>query len=274
MSFFKKAKPYLKVLGLISVFAFLFINQFLGIASLGSGDLATLWYQSCILIGFIAIFYIIKIHKFYITDILFSLLFGVLISLNNNFNPLIAPITVLTFYSACCIFRKYNFMEKVFASDLKTAIKSIGFGLAVGIIPAMINVVEYYIKGGYTLPEFSFSNLIPGAIGALQPGIYEEILFRFFLYAFVVNAFKGEIPKNKFATIMTWFLMICPHCIMHGEFSVERFISEPFFAIANLVYMCVVFGVPTVWLMKKKNIQSSMAAHWLFDFLRFWIAQR
>ena len=61
---------------------------------------------------------------------------------------------------------------------------------------------------------------------------------------------------------------------MHGEFSVERFISEPFFAIANLVYMCVVFGVPTVWLMKNKNIQSSMAAHWLFDFLRFWIAQR
>ena len=65
MSFFKKAKPYLKVLGLISVFAFFFINQFLCIVSLGSGDLATLWYQSCILIGFIAIFYIIKIRKFY-----------------------------------------------------------------------------------------------------------------------------------------------------------------------------------------------------------------
>ena len=84
-------------------------------------------------------------------------------------------------------------MEKVFASDLKTAIKSIGFGLAVGIIPAMINVVEYYIKGGYTLPEFSFSNLIPGAIGALQPGIYEEILFRFLSYN--NNLFSSSFTK-------------------------------------------------------------------------------
>lgn len=267
----KTIKSYLKVFSLILIFAFLFFNTILDqpIMVLGTGNLAELWYQNHIVIGFIAIFYIIKLHKFHFVDILCAILFGALMSVNSGINPVITPITVFCYYAACCILRKYTSEDKIMPSNTKDYVKSIGIAFAVGFIPALLNIVEYYIKNGYTLPYFHFSKIITGGMEALQPGISEEIVFRFFLYAFVVNAFKGKIPKTKTATIMMYFLMIVPHCIMHGEFTATAFAHNPTQTILYLIYMCVIYGVPTTWLMTHKNIHSAMTAHWLYDFLRF-----
>ena len=188
-----------------------------------------------------------------------------------GFNPIITPIGVIAYYSACCMFRKYNFENKIFKINFRTILNHIGFGLLVGIIPALLNVSEYYINDGYTLPQFGMDGIFPAAVRALQPGISEEIVFRFFLYAFILSAFKGVIPKTKFVTVMTYVLLIVPHCVMH--YPSMDFITNPLGTVLNLVYMCCVFGIPAVWLLENKSLYSAIAFHWLCDFMRFWIVR-
>ena len=265
-------KSYLKVSLLFIVFLALFIcsiaKDYFKTGIGVTGDFASLWYWNFLLIGFIAIFYILKIHKFYLRDFFTSIAFGIIVSLYSGFNPIITPIIVFSYYAACCIFRQYN-SQKIFICEFTKSFKFIGFGILVGIIPAIFNLIEFYIQDGYKFNPVNLSGVLPAAMSALQPGIGEEIVFRFFLYAFIVNAFKGEMPKTKFVSIMTYILLILPHCWMH--YPPLNFINEPILTILNLAYMCLVFGVPAVWLMKNKNLYSAISFHWFIDFIRFCI---
>lgn len=98
-------------------------------------------------------------------------------------------------------------------------------------------------------------------MGALQPDISEEVVFRFFLHAFVLNAFKGEIPKTEFDSILTYVLLILPHSFMH--YPPLDFINTPSSTTLNLVYMSCVFGFPAVWLLKYKTLYSSITGYTL-----------
>ena len=89
------------------------------------------------------------------------------------------------------------------------------------------------------------------------------------MYAFVVNAFKEEIQKTKWATTLTYILLILPHCWMH--YPSLDFVTNPVGTLLNLTYMCVVFGIPAAWLMKNKNLYAAIGFHWFIDFIRFWI---
>lgn len=264
-------KNNLKVLSLLFVFLALFVffllKSYYNINIIITGNLATLWYWNYILIGLIAFFYIFKIHKFYIIDFLFAIILGVIMSINSGFNPIIAPITMFSYYAACCIFKKYNSQIIIQRTNFKSNCKAIGFGILVGIIPAILNLIEFYIQDGYKFPEFSLSRFLPGAMGAFQPGISEEIVFRFFLYAFILNAFKGEIPTTKSASILIYVLLILPHSFMH--YPPLDFINNPLLTTLNLVYMSCVFGIPAVWLLKHKTLYSAIAFHWFVDFIRF-----
>ncbi len=268
-----QVKSYLKVISLFAMFLLLFIfsilKNYFNISIVVVGNLASLWYWNYILIGFIALFYIFKIHKFYITDFLLAIAFGVVMSINSGFNPIITSITIFSYYAACCMLKKYNSQEKILKINSKYIIKDIGFGVLVGIIPAICNLIEFYIQDGYSFPPFSLSRLLPGAMGALQPGISEEIVFRFFLYAFIVNAFKGKIPKTKIFSVVMYTLLILPHSFMH--YPPLDFINTPLVTTLNLIYMSCVFGIPAVWLMKNKTLYSAVTFHWFLDFIRFWI---
>ena len=262
-----------KIIALFAVFLLLFsfsvVKKFLNISFPATGQLGSLWYWNYILLGLVSVFYIFKLHKFYIMDFITTVAFGIAMSLQSGFNPIITPISVIAYYSACQIFRMYSYENKIFKLDYKTILNHIGFGILIGILPAILNVLEFYIQDGYTLPQFSINKFFPAVVRALQPGISEEIVFRFFLYAFVLNAFKGKIPKTKFATVMTYALLIIPHCVMH--YPASDFITNPLGTVLNLIYMCCVFGVPSVWLLKRKSLYPAMAFHWFVDFIRFWI---
>ena len=137
-----------------------------------NGVLGSLWYWNCILVGFIAIFYILKIHKFYLWDFLASVAFGFVAFIYGGFNLVLTPIMVFAHYAACCIFRKYNLQKTKFAVETKNIFKSFGFGILVGAIPAILNVIEYYVQDGYKLNPINLTAILPGAAGALQPGIF------------------------------------------------------------------------------------------------------
>ena len=59
----------------LALFVFSLLKSYYNINIIITGNLATLWYWNYILIGFIALFYILKIHKFYIIDFLIATIF-------------------------------------------------------------------------------------------------------------------------------------------------------------------------------------------------------
>ena len=262
-----------KIIALFVVFLLLFsfsvVKFFFNISFPVTGQLGSLWYWNYILLGLISAFYVFKLHKFHIMDFITSVAFGIAMSLQSGFNPVIGSITLIAYYSACQIFRMYSYENKIFKLNYKAILNHIGFGILIGILPAILNVLEFYIQDGYTLPTFSMDRFFPAAVRALQPGISEEIVFRFFLYAFILNAFKGVIPKTKFVIVMTYALLIIPHGVMH--YPTSDFITNPLGTVLNLIYMCCVFGVPSVWLLKRNSLYSAIAFHWFVDFIRFWI---
>ena len=271
----RKINPYFKVLKLILLFVLLFfvsVLSYLKIINIFvTGVLGTLWYWNYITTGIISIIYVFKFRNFVLFDIIISLLLS-LLCCTSGFNPIIVPVTFLSFLSGAFIFRSYN-QEFKFCVGLKNTLKSIGFGILIGIVPGMINIIEFLLKG-YTLKVPNFYDIYSSFLRALQPGISEEIVFRFFLFAYVTAAFKGKIPKTMTSNLLIYLLLIVPHCIMHNEFLPVNFISNFNTTILNLIYMCAVFGIPSVYLIKNRNLYCAIGFHWFCDFVRFTLTNR
>ena len=100
----------------------------------------------------------------------------------------------------------------------------------------------------------------------LKPGIHEEIICHFFLLAFVTLVFKGVVPKNKFSTFLIYFLCGVPHQILHYP---EVFIQNPINGLINTIIVELLLGVPMIWLIRNKNLQTAIAFHWMVDFVSF-----
>ena len=94
---------------------------------------------------------------------------------------------------------------------------------------------------------------------ALRAGLFEEILFCTFLYAFCVEV----AGKKKFNHIQTFFcllIMILPHVLIHFSGTIE---------IGSLIVMSVAFGLPFALLQWKVNLSAAIGAHALVDLIRF-----
>ncbi|MDR1364828.1 MAG: CPBP family intramembrane metalloprotease [Oscillospiraceae bacterium] len=265
-------KPYLKIFSLITIFILFLMLQLseeLGNLRLPfNGQLGTLTYWNCILIGFISIFYIFKIKKFYIWDLITGIILGCICFFRPNFiNPILLSITIFSYYSAAYIFRNYG-KQNYFLADFKNILNSVKTGILISIIPTITNIVEFKFINNLSV-DFNLIRFPFAMFAALQPGIAEEVIFRFFLLAFVLNAFKGKLPKTNFIEFLIYFLMIVPHCLLH--YQMNEFIQNPIPAILNLIYMCVFYGIPAVWLMKNKNLYAAISFHWFIDFIRFWL---
>ncbi len=184
-----------------------------------------------------------------------------------GYNGYISSITVFVcYYSACQIFRKYKQESKYFAIDIKKFLKSLLLGIVLAVPFAIINVFVMNFLSGSSFKEFSFSNIIPAAMHAIPPGISEEVIFRFFVLAFVTHVFKGNIPKDKFTTFLVYSLCIVPHNLIHYP---AVFANNLMVGMGISLFTVLLFGVPMTWLVRNKNLQMSVAFHWFIDFIRF-----
>ncbi len=268
----KDYKPYLCIGAFLAAFAVMFALNFImpidktifvyHFKSLNARALHWSELSLCVLSSY----YILKMKKFVFLDFIVGAVFGY-IAYYAGFNEYISAITTaLCYYSACQIFRKYKQENKYFNLDIKKLLKSLLIGTVLAIPFAIINVLASITMSGNNFKSFNFSNIIPAALHALPPGTSEEIIWHFFLLAFVTWVFKGKIPKNKPTAFLIYFLCAVPHTLLHLP---ETFVNNPMGAIIFFLFMCLLFGVPMTWLVKNKNLQTSMAFHWFIDFIRF-----
>ena len=270
--FRKDYKPYLYIGAFLAVFAIMFaVNFILPIQKTilvyhFNSINARIYHWSILLICSIAIYYIFKVRKFNLLDLIFAMAFGCL-AFHAGWNGYITSITTaLCYYSACQIFRKYKQENKYFSVSVKALIKSLLLGVVLAVPFSVINNLAILFSGNSGFKEFNISNVIPSALHALSPGTSEEIIWHFFLLAFVTQVFRGDIPKNKTTTFLIYFLCVVPHTLLHLP---STFVNNPMGAIVPFLFMSLLFGLPMTWLVRNRNLQTSMAFHWFIDFARF-----
>ncbi len=220
----------------------------------------------------LAVFYIFKIRTMNFKDLAVSCLLGIILIVffDKDAGYIQVVATIVCYYSACQIFRYYSKQDKYFDLDVKNNVKSFFKGCLYAIPFALINDLAIYLtytnKQINNFKAFSVFSIFSEAKSALSPGISEEVIFHFFLLAFVVDVFKGDIPKKKFALYLTYLLTVVPHSLIHLP---DVILSNPLMALFQLVFTSVLFGFPMVWLVKNKNLQTSIGFHWGVDFFRF-----
>ena len=101
---------------------------------------------------------------------------------------------------------------------------------------------------------------------ALQPGIAEEIIFRFFIMNVLMVVLSKYFSKNT-AIILSFIFAIVPHSLIHFS---ELWIVNPIGAISMLILTCSLFGFPMAYLQYKRDLETAIAFHWCIDFIRFW----
>lgn len=216
-----------------------------------------MWHWLELLISGLAIFYIFKMKNFSLKDLVVSIILGFMSCTYYSYISGIA--TTICYYSACQILRHYSHKDKFFDVGVKDTVKSLLLGILYAIPFAIVN------NFGMFFGSVRFTSIKFASLTALSPGISEEVIFHFFLLAFAAHLFKGNIPRNKFAVLLTYILAIVPHSLIHLPLA---FTKNPIGALMQFTVISLLFGIPMTWIVKNKNLQTSISFHWFVDFIR------
>ena len=253
---------------LFAIFMGLFLVNFLGIR-LDENATASAWtlLVFCVIISSIVM--LIKNKLPNKKQIGISLVLGVLVliagfgvNMSIHFGMLpMAIVTTLCASAMFSIFNRYpdNAMKLLKSNSVKSVVISIVIGIAVGVV---LGVVNLFLSG----EELNLTITPSAFIVALNPGVFEELALRAFIYAFCLYLMRGEIT-SKAQNFTLWFMMIVPHVLIHTP---DVFIYDGILAgMQSAVFLTVLFGFPFAFLQRKVDITSAMIAHGVVIAIRF-----
>lgn len=261
IEFYKNHKPYI----FMAIFLLMYLSLFVlnlcipteySILAENQSYSNRMWIVCNLLLIVIATYYIFKTKHFSWPDLVVALILGAAPFVLEH-NPIALIENMVCYYAACSMFRKCSFDKKVFNFDFRNTLKSFGFGIFFGIPLAIINVM---IDGKYSFLDPRIWNL-PNILNALlnsSGAMSEEITYHFLPLAMVVYWFQKEMPKSYKAQVPIYIFLILPHAMNHIA---TGFTVDPMLAILECVKESIIFGIPFVWLMKNKGIQSNSMAH-------------
>jgi hypothetical protein len=139
--------------------------------------------------------------------------------------------------------------------------KSILFGLAVGLPFAVVNGFALQLTQGRPV---SWQNPLAALMDALQPGIVEEVVYRFALLGLLWMALRKPLPNQ--AGWIAGLLALLVHNFMHFD---ELWLESPLVALGMGLVMALLWGLPPTILALRKSLDSAIAFHWIQDAARF-----
>ncbi|MCL2569505.1 MAG: hypothetical protein FWE12_08810 [Oscillospiraceae bacterium] len=186
--------------------------------------------------------------------------FGVHMSIHFGMLPL-AVVTLLCALAMFSVFRAHpeQALRLLKNDSAQSAAGSVAIGLAVGIVCGGINL---FLSG-----EELRLRVTPAAfLVALNPGVYEEIAFRAFLFAACLYCLRGGV-HSKTQHFTLWFMMIVPHVLIHTP---DMFLEQGLIAgLGSILVLTALFGMPFAVLQRKRDIISAMVAHGVVMVIRF-----
>lgn len=171
-------------------------------------------------------------------------------------------ITFLAYIAGCSLIQEGNGVRSlVNEGEIKNTFKSLLYGAVVSIPFACINVAYFVITQG----SIRFQNPLISGFLALQPGIGEEIIFRFFIINVASTILRNKLSQKHLLFVVA-FLSVIPHSILHFP---DLWLNNLPGAIFMLISTSLLFGLPNAYIQCTRNLESAMGFHWFTDFLRF-----
>ncbi len=138
---------------------------------------------------------------------------------------------------------------------------SIVLGLLTGLPLAVLNVIA--LQATYARAT-AWQDPAAAVMDALQPGIVEEIVFRFALWGLCWLALSDSLPAQsaRLSGLITLFV----HSYAHFS---DEFVDSPLLALTVGMAIAVVWGLPPYILARHKGLEGAISFHWLQDAARF-----
>ena len=134
-------------------------------------------------------------------------------------------------------------------------------GLAVGLPLAVINVVALQFTQGQAIQRQS---PLAALLDALQPGIVEEVVYRFALWGLLWLVLRNSLPEG--APWLAGLLATLVHTFAHLDALLAQ---SPLTALGMGLAMFVLWGLPLFFLARRRGLESAIAFHWIQDMARF-----
>lgn len=134
-------------------------------------------------------------------------------------------------------------------------------GLAIGLPLAVLNVFALQFTQGEPI---QWQNPLAAILDALQPGIVEEVVYRFALWGLLWLVLRNPLPKQ--AVWLAGLLAMLVHNYSHFD---DLFVQSPLAALGMGALLALVWGVPPLILARRRGLESAIAFHWLQDVARF-----
>ena len=261
IEFYKNYKPYILMATFFLIYLLIFalnlcIPAEYSILTKNKSYTGRMWMICNLLLIVIAIYYISKMKHFNWADLIVGLVLGAIVLVFGH-DPIGMLENILCYYAACSIFKKCSYDKKVFNFDFSNTLKSFGFGILFGMPLAIINVLVDG-KHGFLGPQVWSLSSVWNALINSSGAMSEEIVYHFLPFAMVVYWFGSKVPKDYKIQIPIYIFLILPHAMNHIPTS---FVLSPVMAILDCIKESIIFGIPFIWLMKNKGIQSNSMAH-------------
>jgi hypothetical protein len=134
-------------------------------------------------------------------------------------------------------------------------------GLIVGLPLAVVNVLALQVTQGRPI---AWQGPVAALLDALQPGIVEEVVYRFALWGLLWLVLRRRLPGR--APWVAGLVAMLVHTYSHYD---ELFRQAPLAALGMGAVMALIWGLPLVLLARRRGLESAMAFHWLQDVARF-----
>lgn len=139
--------------------------------------------------------------------------------------------------------------------------RSMVLGLLIGLPLAIVNVVALQMTEGKAI---SWANPFAAMLDALQPGVFEEVVYRFALLGLLWLMLRKSLPKE--AGWLAGLLALLVHNFVHFD---DLFLQAPLVALGLGSAMAILWGLPPTILALRKDLESVIAFHWIQDVARF-----
>jgi hypothetical protein len=138
---------------------------------------------------------------------------------------------------------------------------NVRLGILIGLPLAVVNVFTLQMSLGQPI---TWQSPMAALLDALQPGIFEEIIYRLALLGLFWLILSKSLPEQ--ASWLAAVLAMLVHNFMHFD---DLFIQNPLSALGMGVVTSILWGVPLMILSLRKGLDSAIAFHWIQDVTRF-----
>jgi hypothetical protein len=140
-------------------------------------------------------------------------------------------------------------------------IRGVWIGLAIGLPLAVFNVFALMFTQGQSI---TWQNPLSALLDALQPGIVEEVIYRFALWGLLWILLQKDDPTK--AVWLAGLLSTLVHSFAHFD---SLFLQSPLTAFAMGAGIALFWGMPLAVLARRRGLESAVAFHWIQDVARF-----